>query len=295
MSNLLDITWYKECEKEFVISTVEELYEFARLSDFYNFEGQTIKLGNNIVINNGNARDWKESPPEKRWIPISNFAGCFDGQGYYISGMYGKAAFSKLAMFIDTKSSCRIRNLRLVNSAFENHGGNGTASFVAHGSGALEHLYSDAFICCNGELCGGIVSNVKENIQITHCWFDGVVQQTGRRMGGIIAEISEGEVDINGCLFTGTIITTDSISSQNDGVYAGGMIGRIEGDSQIRISDTYVCGQVSAPNNAKYLAASIGRVFDGAKVWAHRVFERNADRKLGTLGRGTIQGTITKM
>jgi len=295
MSNKLGVTWYNETDKEFTVTTEAELYDVARLSDFYTFEGQTIRLGNDIVLNQGEASDWINQAPQKWWIPISNFAGTFDGQGHAISGLYGKAAFSKLAMFINTKSSCKIRNLKLTNSVFINHGGSGTGSFVANGSGTLEHLYSDAMIYCNGELCGGIASKVEKDTQIAHCWFDGMIQQTGRRMGGIIAEVSNGNIEIKSCMFSGTANTSDSIGSQNDGVYAGGVLGRIEGDSQVWISDTYILGKVTAPDNQKYLASSIGRVFDGATVTVNRVFEQNTDIRQNIIGRGTIEGTITRV
>ena len=295
MSNKLGVTWYNETGKEFTITTEEELYDVARLSDFYTFEGQIIRLGNDIVMNQGDAKKWLNQAPAKRWIPISNFAGTFDGQGHTISGLYGKAAFSKLAMFINTKPSSKIRNIKLTNSVFVNHGGSGTGSFVASGSGTLEHLYSDAMIQCNGELCGGIASKVDKDTRITHCWFNGVIRQTGRRMGGILAEISGGNIEIRSCMFSGNINSDDSIGSQNDGVYAGGIVGRIEGDSQIRITDTYGLGHVTAPNNQKYLASFIGRVFDGAIVNVKRVFDRNADSMQSIIGRGTIEGTITRM
>ena len=47
-------TWYSEDEKEFVIKTVEQLYELAKLSEKNDFKGQTFKLGTNLVINEGN-------------------------------------------------------------------------------------------------------------------------------------------------------------------------------------------------------------------------------------------------
>ena len=68
-ANKLDVEWYSEEQKEFVITTAEELYELAALSDFYNFEGQTIKLGADIVINEGSVDAWKENPPAKKWQP----------------------------------------------------------------------------------------------------------------------------------------------------------------------------------------------------------------------------------
>ena len=47
--NVLGVSWYNETEKEFAIDTVDELYEFARLSTYYNFKGQTIRLEADLV------------------------------------------------------------------------------------------------------------------------------------------------------------------------------------------------------------------------------------------------------
>jgi hypothetical protein len=40
--NMAGVEWYSEAEKEFTISTADELYELARLSEFYDFKGQTV-------------------------------------------------------------------------------------------------------------------------------------------------------------------------------------------------------------------------------------------------------------
>ncbi|MBR2403545.1 MAG: hypothetical protein IKB01_12415, partial [Lachnospiraceae bacterium] len=75
--NVLGVSWYNETEKEFAIDTVDELYEFARLSTYYNFKGQTIRLEADLVINEGNASEWAENAPERKWIAITGFAGTF--------------------------------------------------------------------------------------------------------------------------------------------------------------------------------------------------------------------------
>lgn len=72
--NKAGIEWYKESGETFTIKTVDELYDLAFLSDFYDFKGQTIKLGADLVINEGNASDWEQTPPERQWFPIQGFA-----------------------------------------------------------------------------------------------------------------------------------------------------------------------------------------------------------------------------
>jgi len=133
--NILGVSWYNETESEFVITTTEQLFELAELSEFYNFDRQTIKLGADIVINEGNAEEWAEKAPSKKWIPIKEFKGTFDGQGHSISGLYGKGFDAPIALFIKVDTSATIQNFKLLNSYFQTSGESGTASFAAYGGG----------------------------------------------------------------------------------------------------------------------------------------------------------------
>ena len=41
---IADVEWYSLEEKEFVITTAEEFADISKLSQFFDFSGQTIKL-----------------------------------------------------------------------------------------------------------------------------------------------------------------------------------------------------------------------------------------------------------
>ena len=125
-SNLAGVEWYSEDETEFTISTADELFEFAKLSEYYDFKGQTVKLDADIVINEGNAEKWAKEAPARKWNPILNFAGTFDGQGHTISGMYGVGYMESMGMFGSSQRGCVIKNFKLVNSYFKNNGDKGT-------------------------------------------------------------------------------------------------------------------------------------------------------------------------
>ena len=144
--NVLGVDWYNETDKEFTIQTVDELYEFADLSAYYDFKDQVVKLGADLVINEGNSQDWLGNAPERKWTPIDGFSGTFDGQGHTISGLYARGYNSKLALFSNAKASCVIRNTKLTNSYLESRGFGGAAGFVSGGGGTFEKLYSDASI-----------------------------------------------------------------------------------------------------------------------------------------------------
>ena len=188
--NLAGIDWYDVNKKEFVISTEEELYEFATLSDYYDFEGQTIKLGADIVVNEGNAEDWNANAPEKKWQPITEFAGTFDGQGHSISGLYGKSSSMSMGLFSKTKKTCVIKDFSLLNSFFTNTTNNGLGSILGEGAGKITKVYSDAIIYGTGESNGGIAGLIKDELTLKECWFDGQVSATQRSNGGMIGWIA---------------------------------------------------------------------------------------------------------
>ena len=176
--NKANVAWYNENDEEFIISTSEELYELAKLSQYYDFKDQTVKLDADIVLNEGNASDWEEKAPENMWYPITGFAGTFDGDGHTISGVYGKSLHSSMGLFTDTQKECVIKDIRLVNSYFYSVSHQGTGSIIGAGAGKLDSIYSDAKIVNHGFYTGGLIGNVNEGgeIRVTNSWFDGDIE-----------------------------------------------------------------------------------------------------------------------
>lgn len=89
-----DLSWYtaNPDAKIFHIATAEQLAGLASLSSKEDFEGCTILLTANLILNERvkidgdyNVRNDKKL---KKWMPIQNFRGTFDGRGHVISGLY---------------------------------------------------------------------------------------------------------------------------------------------------------------------------------------------------------------
>jgi len=293
--NVLGVSWYNEKDSEFTITTAEELCEMAKLSDFYTFEGQTVKLGADIVLNEGNAQDWEKKAPADKWMPISRFAGTFDGQGHTISGLYANSAFAKNGLFVDTDIICTIKNFKLTNSYIENKGAAGTASIAAGGGGNFYKIYSDAIIRCEGELCGGIASSVNSQAIFEECWFDGSIWQTGRRMGGILGELVAGRVEMRHCLYTGHITSTDELTNQNDGVFAGGLCGQTQKGATINVSDSLIAGTIVTEHNANCSGSVFGRVIDTAQTLVSDTYDVAVFSHGNSVGNGITKGQIVKM
>ena len=250
--NLAGIDWYNLHEKEFVISTEKELYELATLSNYYDFEGQTIKLGADIIVNEGDAEDWHEEAPSKKWQPITEFAGTFDGQGHTISGLYGKASSMSMGLFSKTKKGCVLKDFRLLNSYFSNSTNSGLGSVMGEGTGEIKKVYSDAIIYGYGESNGGIAGLIKDELFMQECWFDGQVIGEQRSNGGIIGWVDrKADVKIDNCLNSGNIKFVGEGGSSS-----GGFIGNISelayrvDVSQVEITNSLTTGTIEATNMA---------------------------------------------
>ena len=259
--NVLGVSWYNETDSVFTITTAEELYELAELSKFYNFKGQMIKLGADIVVNEGNAEDWAEKAPAKKWKPINRFAGTFDGQGHTISGLYAKVFGAKLAMFTNTVQTTTIKNVSLVNTYFESNGLEGLASFVSTGGGKFYQLYSDAILECSGEQVGGLASMINKASKFEECWFDGSIHTTNRDAGGLIDEIANVRVDMKHCLFSGTLEQEYTIG----GTRTGAICGRVRDKGSLIMDDCLASGTLSADKTV-YTGALVGVVYSGCQI-----------------------------
>ena len=256
--NVLGVAWYDESGTEFTIDTIEELREFAALSEHYDFEGQTIKLGADIVDNEGTAMDWWDEVPEHLWNPIKNFAGTFDGQGHTISGICsygfvyvvrdGKTEFCQSGLFTNTKSNCVIKDLRLVNSFFYSDFNEGVGSISSNGGGTFDSIYSSADIVTYKMNAGGIVGllDARGSHTVTNCWFDGTITvegNVGRYVGGLVGQIEQtnGTCKIEHCLNTGTLVSP----LVNTGVNMGGILGVLMPQGRVQIKDCLTVGSLS--------------------------------------------------
>lgn len=279
----LGVEWYDENGTEFTISTVEEFYEFAQLAYKYDFAGQTIKLGADLVLNEGNAEDWAEVEPENTWESIYGFAGTFDGQGHTISGVYGIGYLYQSAkrgngtdyvtagLFRNTQESCVIKNFKLVNSYFISDLNYGVGCISSNGGGTFDSIYTDAMIFSQKRYVGGIIGRVTENTTVTNCWFDGsidIVGNYGRYDGGIAGRVEEGiDLTIEHCLVSG-VMTSDLYQK---GVNMGGMVGTTHRDVTVTIHDSLVSGKV-IPNWTSVVGSVIGNLVAKTTVKATNTY-----------------------
>ena len=228
--------WYNESESEFIITTAEQLAGLAKLSnEENNFEGKTIKLGNDIMLNDTtNWKNWGISPPTNIWTSISTlsdfnsfFKGTFDGNGKIISGLYS----SQRGLFSSIHSEGVIKNLGIIASCIESITYRLNIGLLASGNfGTISNCFVAGKVSGLGGLIGGlsgfnsgtiinsysmvnVINNVESGVtsggttggfigtnsgSIISCYSVGeVVVPTGRTIGGFVGGNVIGDVLIN--------------------------------------------------------------------------------------------------
>ena len=288
--NRLDVEWYDVNGTEFVITTADELYELSELSNYYDFKNQTIKLGADIVVNEGNAKEWEEKAPSRKWAPITGFGGVFDGQGHTISGIYAKGYDAAVALFSNTMSDATIQNLKVTNSYFESAGFGGVASISSNGGGNFKQIYSDATINVVGTysgFAGGICSKLNLQASIEECWFDGVINTTGRDTGGIVDDVLGSRVTISHCLFSGEINSAWDFS----GTRTGGIVGRISQEGAgLVLNDCLSTGQINAAS-VYYTGSVLGTTSSNTSLTTTNSYGSMGSYNVG-IGLSGLSGTI---
>lgn len=253
----VDVAWYEEDGKEFLITTAEELRGIAKLSKKHDFKGQTIKLGADIVLNEGDYTQWKKEFLKSSWTPIEGFAGTFDGDGHTISGLYcvangfsvvGKEVlWNPSGMFVDSTDDAVIRDFRIVNSYYTSSNKGGLGSVIGRGNGTIDSVYSSATLVASASVNGGLVGEVREGGSLTmkNCQFDGEMLLRGQNTvytGGMIGYVksTKGLVTIEHCLFSGEMITEQTSGTLD----VGGFIGFTLAKSRVEMSDCLASGKI---------------------------------------------------
>ena len=248
----LDIEWYTKdpAVTEFTISTASELYSLVFLAQTNNFAGKTIKLANDIVLNEGDAEEWKNGNTMglRRWWSIGDndaakqFKGTFDGQGHTISGLYGNYSVICRGMFGTIGQGGAVKNLRLVNSYLTSSTGYLGAIAGRSDGGKFAKIYSDAYVVASGPwnvsspmYIGGLVGTAiatrdgVNDVLFSECWYNGSLESKSMRNGGIVGGINDYPQNgadvtlLEDCMFTGSVWTSNG--KHTNGYGTAGLVG----------------------------------------------------------------------
>ena len=282
-----DTSWYLKNSKT-KTATLRDAADLAGLAKLVNdqeefFLDWTIKLGADIVYNEGKASDWAAgtSTPANVWTPISDFFGTFDGQGYVISGLYfNDMTASGVGLFAGL-DGVTVKNVSIVNSYFAAGKQIGAIAGVSKGvSNTVSNCYSDAIIYAdvssnNGYLGGILGRNMVSGTVVENCWFAGSVkaecddnQNWATKIGGIVGQ-SEGDASstIKNCLVTG------KIEGQNQ---VGGILGVANetGEAGSIVENCLMLGEITVTrNNPSLFFGQFACVWkDGGKITLNKCY-----------------------
>ena len=248
-----DYEWYGDgTAAEFTLSSADALVGFrdlvnanrmvdgvyTKLAAPVTFQGKTVKLAVDVVINKGDSSAWTvdNTTGLYEWIPIGHtkdlealsFQGSFDGQGHYISGVYMNAKWSanpacqtfnrnwadgRDAGFFGRVQNGTVKNFAILNSAFLNSGkdsggaqGNGVVSRLA--GSTISGVYSEARMK-GGFATGGMVGYLqKSDGVVENCVFAGEIDYSlcNKAIGMIVGMDECSSAVIRNCLSLGTAV-----------------------------------------------------------------------------------------
>lgn len=247
---VVDRTKYNATDSEYTISNASELYGFA-VAIFDSSAGAiktklqkaTITLGDDIVLNAGDAAQWTEKEgPQNEWYSIIAFQGTFNGAGHTISGLYSvkpkddKMPSSQKGLFINSNSGVTVTDLKLTNGYINVKAG-GSGAILGTGYGTFKNIYTDIILensATNQQYIGGIVGKAnKGSLNISGCWSNCRIDSASTGIGGIVGSTDTMQATIENCLNTGNL--TVNQSNLSSFAYAGGIVGHSTQNSNTKI------------------------------------------------------------
>ena len=233
-----DVDWYdKDNPKtEYVLTTADQLMGLNQIrkdnAGAVTFEGVTIKLGADMIINEGTLEEIKANGSKnKKWITTNSayeFKGTFDGQGHSISGVYLSTEYSYGSIFGGVGGSAKIKNFVLENSYF-------TIS---------SKPYFGAII--------GRINDASASVSLTNITLaDTVLLEEGsadiKNVGGFVGRLENGKLTMNNCHFNGTV-------SFPNGEHIAGFVGQSASGTTVITNNCHGTGTVIAKDYAAGLS-----------------------------------------
>jgi len=313
-----DIKWYNDSETEFTITTPEQLAGLAKLVNKGNsFEGKTVKLGANIMLNDTTDwQNWANKPPKNKWKPIGIFISQISERTpRFLHNHLGDALMYFLVpQFIQQSLRLTYTNLSF-NGTFDGNG------FVISGvyintlkdyqglfgkyniydrenRNELRNLGIRASYIKGGVGVGGLVGTSEGSI--VNCYSAALVSGQGT-VGGLVGSSS---YTIRGSYSTGKVIGQ---------WYVGGLVGGASGGSSIKdsystgvvfgdtivgglvgwnfggITNSYSIGAVTGKNN---IGGLVGKNEKGIRNIIHNSFYNVETSGQSDVGKGNGQSSI---
>ena len=242
-----DTSWYTGDQTEYVLTTADQLMGIQELRNdskgAITFEGVTIKLGRDMVINKGTLEEialrGDGNSPWRRINSAYLFKGTFDGQGHTISGLYMKITINGSgAMFGGVSGNAVIKDFTLENTYF----GGPIADKTIMGVIAAKVTGTDANVTLSGITVNGTMAEDTNALDY---------------VGGLIGRVDEkfsGKLNIENCAFSGTI-------NFSKGTYIGGLIGHVDSaNAEIVLKNCAINANITAKDYCGGLIGYVGKI-----------------------------------
>ena len=265
-------------------------------TDKMPFEGQTILLTTDIVLNPGitfteNGPSSQDAYCFERKDKQIGFGGTFDGQGHTISGLYISAAKGTAGSIFGVAGAATkypttnvtVKNLQIKNS------------YITNSYRGVATIFASAAFNANVR-----IENVYSNAHLNH---SAGTDETPI-IGGLCANVG-GKLTIDNCVYAGTMTASDE-GATKDKKYFGGLVGIT---SNKKLSGVHYYGVVNVQSSAFYgtlindKASFMGKVIgqksandencsDPTLIVENCILAGNMQTKTGT-SLGVVVGDIT--
>lgn len=244
-----DISWYTGDKTEYTLTTADQLMGMMQLrnasstSDPLTFEGVTIKLGCDMVINAGTTEEIIERAYKNhQWPELHSarvFNGTLDGQGHMISGIYMSIYNSGYkGIFGCSTGNVTVKDLTICNSYVgtgtdstgvkEAVGGlfgriSGDGNQVTFSNVTVDLILEERDCGYQVNKMGGFVGSISpknSNITFENCKFSGKVTSTGDHAGGLVGYLANGSMEL-------TVKNCENAGEVTAKYYAGGLAGQL--------------------------------------------------------------------
>ena len=241
------------------IADVVDLYSFASIVNGTNGMKQQRdacgKLTQDIVVNEqvlNSEGELNSGRAFRKWTPMNDFAGAFDGDGHTISGLYlddSKAESVGFIAKIDHQEgdTVEIKNLGFENFYFKGGENVGGLVGIIKGSGdavLLTNLRMNGLVVGKKGV-GGFVGWIDDYVEFSNCFNLGTVRGSDENVGGFVGHIYEASVDIRRSYNSGKVW---------GGSHVGGFAGRIYHYGTLSILESYNVGEIRGVSSVGGLA-----------------------------------------
>ena len=262
---------------EITLSSAEDLKAFRdQVNGGKNFSKQTIKLAENIDLNN------------EPWTPVgtgtNRFRGIFDGDNHTISNLTVTADYNYAGLFGIASDSSTIKNLNVQNAAVS--GKQSVGVVVGSCVSKIENCHVSGLIQVSGtKFVGGIIGYGYANVK--NCSAVGndnsSITSTYDNVGGIIGFEGEGNYTISD-----NYVENIRISGSRE---VGGIIVGTSNDSTIKyVFDSNHVKDAEVSGSGNGVGGMIGRINSPVASMANNIIESTQVNGKTASGTGLLVG-----